>query len=215
MLGQVLDSGALGEIKSVYTDYGEYLPREHRIFDARLAGGPLLDLGTYPVSLLARLIGIPVKMVGVKQDDPSGVHGQLCVAMTNAAGSIGTMATTLYGTTPTNAVIVGTGGVVRFGSEFNLPGPFDVISTDGSTVLHYDEPVARHFDGLYYEAAAVARAIAAGKKEVAQRPPQDTLVTMAVLDMIRATVGISFAAAGLSDTRSEPRRPSSGWRGHD
>ena len=215
VLEQVLDSGALGEIRSVYADQGEYLPRDHRIFDARLAGGPLLDLGTYPVSLLARLLGVPAQMAGFKQDDPSGVHGQISVVMVTAAGSLGTMSTTLYGTTPTDAVIVGTGGVVRFGSEFYQPGPFDVISTDGSTVLHYDEPVARHFDGLYYEAAEVARAIAAGAKEVRQRPLQDTLETMAVLDMIRKTVGISFAAAGLPDARPEPKRPSAGWRGHD
>ena len=126
VLQQVFDSGILGEIKSVHTEYGEYFTRDHRIFDPRLAGGPLLDLGTYPVSLLAKLLGVPRQVIGVAQADPSGVHGQLSVILTDAAGNQGTMSTTLYGFTPTNAVIVGTGGTVRFGSEFNLPGPFEV-----------------------------------------------------------------------------------------
>jgi predicted dehydrogenase len=52
ILRQLLEAKAIGKIKSVYTDYGEYFTRDHRIFDPKLAGGPLLDLGTYPVSLL-------------------------------------------------------------------------------------------------------------------------------------------------------------------
>jgi predicted dehydrogenase len=197
VLQQVLDSGILGEIKSVYTEYGEYFTRGHRIFDARLAGGPLLDLGTYPVSLLTKLLGVPQQVVGVAQADPSGVIGQLSVILTDVAGNQGTMSTTLYGFTPTNAVILGTGGTVRFGSEFNLPGPFEVISADGRTVLRYEEPAGRHFEGLFFEAAEVARCIAAGKPETPYRPLQSSLDTMATLDRIRKAVGVGFGEAGL------------------
>ncbi|NHF73464.1 Gfo/Idh/MocA family protein [Paracoccus xiamenensis] len=196
VLQQVFDSGALGEIKSVHTEYGEYFTRDHRIFDARLAGGPLLDLGTYPLSLISKLLGPAKQLVGLKQDDPSGVHGQLSVIMANAAGNQGVMSTTLYGLTPTNAAIVGTGGTVRFGSEFNLPGPFEVISADTTTRLRHDEPVGRHFEGLFYEAAAVARCIAEGKAEAPQRPLDATLQMMRLIDEIREVLGISWAAAG-------------------
>ena len=65
VLQQIFDAGVLGEIKSVHTDYGEYFTRDHRIFDPRLAGGPLLDLGTYPVSLLAKLLGVPRQVIGL------------------------------------------------------------------------------------------------------------------------------------------------------
>lgn len=195
VLSQVVESGVLGEIRSVHTEYGEYFTRDHRIFDPALAGGPLLDLGTYPVSLLSRLLGPARQMAGLRQDDPAGVHGQLAVVMANAAGNQGTMATTLYGLTPTNAAIVGTGGTVRFGSEFNLPGPFQVISADGAAVLSYDEPRGRHFEGLFYEAAEVARCIGAGATETAKRPLDETLAMMEMLDLIRATVGIDFGGA--------------------
>ena len=197
VLQQVLDSGVLGEIKSVHTEYGEYFTRGHRIFDPRLAGGPLLDLGIYPVSLLTKLLGVPQQVVGVAQPDSSGVMGQLSVILTDAAGNQGTMSTTLYGFTPTNAVILGTGGTVRFGSEFNLPGPFEVISADGRTVLRYEEPAGRHFEGLFFEAAEVARCIAAGKPETPYRTLQASLETMATLDRIRKTVGLGFSEAGL------------------
>lgn len=192
MIDQLLEAGVLGEIKSVHTEYGEYFTHDHRIFDQALAGGPLLDLGTYPVSLFTRLLGEARQVVGLKQDDPSGVHGQLAVVMQNAAGNLGTMATTLYGLTPTNAAVVGTKATLRFGSEFNLPGPFTLISANGTKRLDYNEPVGRHFEGLHFEAAEIARCIAAGAKETPKRPVEDALATMRLLDRIREATQLPF-----------------------
>jgi len=197
VLRQFLEAMAIGQIKSVYTEYGEYFTRDHRIFDPKLAGGPLLDLGTYPVSLLTEIFGVPKRVIGVGQPDSSGVNGQLSAILIDAEGNQGTVSTTLYGFTPTNAVILGTEGAVRFESPFNLPGAFAVTSADGSKTLRYDEPFGRHFEGLYYEAAEVARRINAGELETPHRTLDSTLKTMATLDMIRRAVGIDFSAAGL------------------
>lgn len=183
ILQQVFDSGCIGEIKSIHTEYGEYFTRDHRIFDPKLAGGPLLDLGTYPLSLITKLMGVPAQLTGFKQLDESGVHGQISLAMQNTAGNHATFATTLYGLTPTNAAIVGTGGTVQFGSEFNLPGPFKVLSADGAIVLDYTEPRGRHFEGLFYEAAEVARCIADGKTQTDCRPLAQTLDMLKALDI--------------------------------
>jgi predicted dehydrogenase len=197
VLRQLLETKAIGEIKSVDTDYGEYFTRGHRIFDPKLAGGPLLDLGTYQVSFLTEIFGIPERVVGLGQPDPSGVNGQLSAILTDADGNQGIFSTTLYGFTPTNAVLVGTEGTIQFDSPFHLPGPFEVTSADGSQVLRYEEPPGRHFEGLYYEAAEVARCITAGKLETPHRTLDASLNTMATLDMIRRAVGIDFSAAGL------------------
>jgi predicted dehydrogenase len=197
VLRQLLETKALGEIKSVYTDYGEYFTRDHRIFDPKLAGGPLLDLGTYQVSFLTEIFGIPERVVGVGQPDPSGVNGQLSAILMDANGNQGIFSTTLYGFTPTNAVIVGTEGTIQFDSPFHLPGPFVVTSAGGSQTLRYEEPSGRHFEGLYYEAAEVARRITAGELETPHRTLDASLNTMATLDMVRRAVGIDFSAAGL------------------
>jgi predicted dehydrogenase len=197
VLRQLLETKAIGEIKSVYTDYGEYFTRDHRIFNPKLAGGPLLDLGTYAVSLVTEILGVPKRVVGIGQPDPSGVNGQLSAILTDVEGKHGTVSTTLYGFTPTNAVIVGTEGTIRFDGPFNLPGPFEVISADGSQILRYEEPSGRHFEGLHYEAAEVARRITAGDLETPYRPLDSSVNTMATMDMIRHSIGIDFSAAGL------------------
>ena len=135
--------------------------------------------------------------MGVGQPNPSGVNGQLSAILTDAHGNQGVFSTTLYGFTPTNAVLVGTEGTIRFDSSFHLPGPFVVASADGSQTLRYEEPQGRHFEGLYYEAAEVARRVTAGDLETPYRPLDASLNTMATLDMIRRSIGIEFSAAGL------------------
>lgn len=194
VIQQLLDADVLGDIKSVHTEYGEHFTHDHRIFNPALAGGPLLDLGTYPVSFISKLMGVPERVVGLAQPDPSGVHGQLAVVLAAKAGALATMATTLYGATPTNAAVVGTKATLRFGSEFNLPGPFELISADGRDRLSYAERPGRHFEGLCYEAAEVARCIRGGRLETDYRPLDATLATMATLDMIRKATGIEFGS---------------------
>ena len=76
------------------------------------------------------------------------------------------------GFTPTYAVIVGTEGTIRFDDPFLPPGAFVVTSADGSPTLRYGEPCGRHFEGLYYEAAEVARRVRAGELETRYRSPR-------------------------------------------
>src|SRR6478735_7549266 len=45
VIRQLLDDGALGEVRTVIADHGEFFTPDHRIWNAELASGPLLDLG--------------------------------------------------------------------------------------------------------------------------------------------------------------------------
>lgn len=82
----------------------------------------------------------------------------------------GVVSTPLHGLTPAKVVIVGTGSTLHFGSEFNLPRSFTAIAADGGVVLHCEKPTGRHFGDFCYEAAEVARCIAAGRTETDPRP---------------------------------------------
>lgn len=199
VIEQLLEDGVLGDISSVFTEYGEYFRTEHRIFDPSLAGGPLLDLGTYPVSLLARLLGIPRTVQGLGQWHDSGVMGQLAVVMANARGAIGTMSTTMHGLTPANAIITGSRASLWFDTEFHLLGGFTLRTPENDRILHYREARKAHHQGLHYEATEVARCIGMGLVETPKRRLDDSLATMATLDMIRTAVGITWPG-GLDRT---------------
>src|SRR4029453_15666367 len=70
---QLLDDGALGEVRTVQADHGEHFTAEHRILRADLAGGPLLDLGTHPVSLATWGLGPPPRVGAAGQPPPAAM----------------------------------------------------------------------------------------------------------------------------------------------
>ena len=56
VIRQLLEDGALGDLHTLLADHGEYFTPEHRIFNADLAGGPMMDLGSY-VTSFALMVG--------------------------------------------------------------------------------------------------------------------------------------------------------------
>lgn len=191
VIKQVLDAGTLGTVTTVLAEYGEHFDRSHRIFDPALAGGPLLDLGTYPLALITEVLGSPERLHAAGQPHESGVNAQLSAIMEFPGGSQAVMNTQLHNFTPTAATMVGSEATLTIDGPFNMPGGFEVRFPDGSRLRH-DEPACGHFEGLHYEAAAVARAIAAGQTETKQRPLAASIRTMETADEIRRQLGIEF-----------------------
>lgn len=191
VITQLLESGAFGDIVSVFAEYSEHFEPGHRIFNPELAGGPLMDLGTYPLAFTTRVLGAPDTVAAIGTKHPSGVNGQLSMALGFASGAQAIVNTGIHNFTPTEAVIVGTEATLRIDGLFNMPGGFTLRHADGRE-LRYEETPGAHFEGLHYEAAAVARSIAAGELESPQRPLADSIITLDLADTVRAQVGIEF-----------------------
>ncbi|RNL50392.1 Gfo/Idh/MocA family protein [Arthrobacter oryzae] len=188
---QVLESGTLGELTTVITEYGEFYDPSNRIFDPALAGGPLLDLGTYPLALITSMLGEPSQVKAIGTDHTTGVNGQISAIMSFTGGAQAIVNTQLHNFTPTAASLVGRKATLNFDGMFNRPGGFAVNYPDG-TVLRYDEPTGAHVDGLHFQAAAVARSIHAGDRGVPERPLSESITTMDVADEIRRQLGIVY-----------------------
>ncbi|BAS07529.1 oxidoreductase [Arthrobacter sp. Hiyo4] len=84
-----------------------------------------------------------------------------------------------------------------------MPGGFEVRFPDG-TRLRHEEPAGAHLQGLYYEAAAVARAVAAGQAETPQRTLAASIRTLEAADEIRRQLGINFPGEHLLGAGTAP-----------
>jgi predicted dehydrogenase len=188
---QVLESGVLGDVHTVLADYGELLPPEHRIFRADQAGGPMLDLGTYPMSFATWVLGVPTGVVATSRSHPSGVHGQVGAVLSDDGGRQALVATSVYGDTPATASISGTRGTLVLPGPFYSPGDVVLTAAGGGSTLSFTEQRIAH-DALFFEAAEVARCIAEGRLETPLRPLADSIATLRTMDAVRAHCGVTF-----------------------
>jgi predicted dehydrogenase len=188
---QLIRGGRLGELTAVVGDYGEYLPPSHRAHDPGLAGGPLLDLGIYLLALATDILGEPDRVLGLGAPLASGVNGQLSALLGFPGGAQATLTTTMLGYTRAELTVVGTDAALTFDGPFNSPGGLTVRTADGET-HRWEGARGDHVAGLHYQAAAVARAIAAGETEAAERPLAASILALSVADELRRQAGIVF-----------------------
>ena len=186
---QVVDNGMLGDLRTAILDHGEWFDVGHRIMRPDLAGGSLLDLATYTVAVADDLLGPADTVTATAEMAPSGVEGQVSAIARHASGAHALHHSTILTDTSVRAVAAGTEGLLVMEPPFWGPGPLTVRFHDGRPDLTYDEPPIRH-QALYWQAAEVARRIAAGEAESAQRPLEASVRCMGVLDEIRAAAGV-------------------------
>jgi predicted dehydrogenase len=191
VIAQLLADGVLGEVRTVIADHGEHFGPEHRIMRHDLAGGPLLDLGTYPVALAVAILGEPERVQASGQPAPSGVNGQASAILTAPGGNQAVLHTTLFSNTPHAATIAGTDATLDLAGPFWGPGNFVLTSADLKHRVVFEEPPIRH-GALYFQAAEVARRIYSGEAQTPLRPLAQSVATLRVIDEIRRQIGVVF-----------------------
>ncbi|HVK35050.1 MAG TPA: Gfo/Idh/MocA family oxidoreductase [Microlunatus sp.] len=162
-----------------------FLPK-FDVLQPELAGGPLLDLGTYLVSFALDVLGPVDAVQATGQRIPSGVLGQVGTLLAHPGGRKAVLHTTLISNTPTTAVIAGSDATLVIDGPFYQPGGFTLTPADGGPSLRYDEESIAH-EALHFQAAEVARRIGAGETGSPLRPLAASIATLEVLDAIAET----------------------------
>ncbi|OKI52935.1 Gfo/Idh/MocA family protein [Micromonospora sp. CB01531] len=189
---ELIADGAIGEVTHVRADFGLAgpFPPEHRMRARTLGGGALLDLGVYPVSLAHLLLGVPQHVHAWAKLSPEGVDENTGLVLGWDSGAVATLSCGMIGATAITASITGTTG------RIDLPEPF---YRPGAAVLHRPgaEPETVPADlaggGYQHEAVEVQRCLAAGLIESPLVPHAASLEVMALLDDIRARIGVAYA----------------------
>ncbi|GAB2540303.1 Gfo/Idh/MocA family protein [Brachybacterium huguangmaarense] len=201
VLAQVVASGMLGEIVSLAADHGQSFDPdpEHRLFAPELGGGALLDLGVYPISFAQALLGDLSDLAIRGSLTETGVDAHVSLLARGARGGTALLDTTLASRTPTLGWIAGTRGRASLSAPFYVPGELTIELTDGRAAVfeHPGDPEL----GMAYEAAEVARCLAAGVLESPRMTWADTLSVMGTMDAVRAELGVVYP--GESSVRED------------
>ncbi|MDB5748962.1 MAG: dehydrogenase [Massilia sp.] len=193
---RIIASGEIGEVSQVAADLGftaNFGP-EHRVFNPELGGGALLDLGIYPLSIAASLLGPVAEVRAQAQMGPTGVDVQTGFTLKHEGGAMSVCSCSLLARTPCELTVSGTRGHVRMNTMFHRARSLTVALDDGSTRT-IDTPYLGN--GYVHEVIEAQRCFRAGLIESPGMTHEETLALMGVMDEIRRQIGLVYEA----DTR--------------
>jgi len=190
---QIIESGDLGEVTSIVGCHAQALNMDPvwRMMNPALGGGALLDLGIYPLSLIQWLWGVPDRIRATGVLTSTGVD--LRENITLWYGDRLAMAYADMGATGKNSLqVVGTAGCLEIPDWFYTPQDL-VVELTGCEPRVIPGKVP---GGFQYEAAEVARCIAAGRTESSMMPWASTIEVLEITDEVRHQLGVMYPNEG-------------------
>jgi len=179
-----LDKGLLGEIISVKADFGFFTSHGDygRHLNPDLAGGALLDVGIYPVSLACWIFGsLPRESHTKAYLTENGVDGVSSYYLDFGGSQSAQLSSSVIVHTPKNAVIIGTKGYLEVPEFWK--------SQEVTVYLNGEEPETFNFPykafGFQFEAEEVMNCIVKGKTESSVMPLEETLGIIKLMDSFR------------------------------
>lgn len=155
-------SGALGKVNLIQLNFGscKVYDMNNRFFNPKLAGGAMLDIGVYALSL-ARLFldSNPDQVSSFVRKAPTGVDESAAVAMTNREGQLVTAALSLRSKQPKRAVISCEKGYIEI---MEYPRADEAVIVDAETGGRETVRAGRTADALRYELEDMEQAIRTG-----------------------------------------------------
>lgn len=189
-LKRLVEDRVIGTIELLEADFGFNAPfaPESRVYNPDLAGGALLDVGIYPVSLALHLFGEPARIQSSASIGQSGVDETTAVTLEFENGPIAQLHCSVRSQTETAARLYGRDGMIHLPMEWYQPREMLVKTENGNE--RFETSVSGY--GYHYEAAHVMECIIAGVTESDIMPLSESLAIVRTLDEIRSQIGLRY-----------------------
>ncbi|WP_108460113.1 aldo/keto reductase [Devosia naphthalenivorans] len=208
-LGELIRSGAIGEVRMIQSSFGFSMGKfqpQHRLFASSLAGGGILDVGGYPVSMARFIAGQamgkpfadPVKVAGTAKLNAEGTDDWAAAVLTFENGIVAQVSCAVMANLDNVLRIHGSEGRIEVpdfwfagGDRTKGVGRIDIIKKGHTETISVGEE--RHV--YSFEVDAAAQAIFAKRNELAAPGMSwaDSLGNARVLDAWRKDAGIEYS----------------------
>ena len=191
-LRQLLNEGIIGDIQYIQSEIGfAFQNREKsRLLKAELAGGSLLDLGIYSITLSQFFLQEhPDTVAAMGQLTDQQVDGHVLANMRYASGRYAQFTCSMLSQTSNTMRIVGTKGYV------NLPACFwdadkALIYRDDKLIQSIDIP--HPVNGFEYQIEGSMQCIEQNRQCSDLMSHRDSIGVLTVMDKIRKQIGVRF-----------------------
>ena len=188
----VVADGRLGTVRSVHAEHAQRLPGEpeHRLNNPNLAGGALLDLGSYPISFVHDILGPPSHVQAQATFKPTGVDASVATIFAHASGAVSTTYSSSETRGSNTASVLGTDGRLELAATWYGPTTVSLYDHNDTLLEQFDGAVSGR--GMQYQAAEVERLLSEGRTAGTLLAPRESLAVMATLDEIREQIGLRY-----------------------
>lgn len=182
--------GRIGDVKLIQANFGFIANTDinDRLFNPNLAGGALLDIGIYPLTVIEMFAQSEIENILCSSEfTTTGVDATIAIQIDYKNGIKGQMASTFRTNLINDAVIYGTKGYIQIPDFFMSK---KAILKIGNRTEVFDDPTKTL--GYNFETVAVNNDLLNDRTENQIMPLSRSLKMMELLDLIREKIGLKY-----------------------
>lgn len=189
---QWVADGVIGEVQAVDASFYTATGKDHRLYRHELAGGALLDLGYYPVTVACAFLGChPSAVLSHSVIGNGNVDYLDSIVLEYEGGKFAHLATGLGAEKKASLYLLGTKGrIAVYDGFFFQAQRAQAVDFENNVLASYEEPFL--MNGYEYEAMEVMDCIREGRTGSALVTLDDTVAVMEILDQCRANAGFRY-----------------------
>jgi D-xylose 1-dehydrogenase (NADP+, D-xylono-1,5-lactone-forming) len=196
-LRELLDAGVIGEARLIQATFGFTLTDAANIrLNPALAGGALMDVGTYPVSLIRMIAKQRPTRVTAVAHWSGGVDRTLAATLEFAGGLLAQIASSFDSALHRQALIVGSRGVIRtaFPNHTSPQTPGELFLREGVDAKAVERTIQTDsINGFLAEAESFERLVRDGDTQWNGASPEESIDIMLTLDALLESARIRRA----------------------
>lgn len=161
-LWEIVQSGTLGKVQIMTLNFGSYKEynMQNRFFNMNLAGGAMLDIGVYALSIVRSFMEeAPTSILSQWKPSPTGSDEQATVLLQNSLGQMATVALSMHSKQPKRAMISCEKGYIEI---MEYPRADKAVIVDAETGARTEVAAGSTADALYYEMLDMEHAVQTG-----------------------------------------------------
>lgn len=177
-LRKMVEEGTIGDVGMIQINFGSFKEynMNNRFFNPKLAGGALLDIGVYAISLARYYLkSKPNQVVSIMKKAPSGVDEMSGIVMQNKEGQMVVISLSLHTKQPKRCNICGEGGYIEILDYPRAEEAKIVYTESGKTEIVKEGETSR---ALQYEMEDMEQAVMGNAEDMLLEYTEDVMQIM-------------------------------------
>ena len=163
-LWNIVKEGTLGKVQIITMNFGSFkeYDMKNRFFNLNLAGGAMLDIGVYALSIVRSFMDeTPTNILSQWKPSPTGSDEQATVLLQNSQGQMATVALSMHSKQPKRAMISCEKGYIEI---MEYPRADKAVIVDAETGERTEIAEGDTANALYYEMLDMEQAVRNGNE---------------------------------------------------